>query len=240
MRKTLLSLALITNFAFSAGIPVFDPAAQADRLKSYTEQMKQWGETAQHYKNMYDNATEQLNSLKNIYKGQFGISNSVKYLKDVEDFYKLAGTDNNSFWNLADEILSDNPKTELGRQAKEYFKNSEVFDTCKGLDNQERKLCLTKRVNIASNLATYDKYSQALNTTSKNLAILRQKAINATDPKEREGIQIAIQAELANLETTKAQVELLTKKLELDEKLAKEQGMQLLSKKLNEDIKNND
>lgn len=232
----MLSLVLVANFALAQGIPVFDPTAQIDRLKSYTEQMKQWGETAQYYKNMYDNATKQLDQLKSMYLGQFGISDVTKYLKDVTDFYKLAGSSDADFWSIADEVLSDNPKTDLGKKAKEYFKNSEVFDTCKGLDDQQRKLCLTKRVNIATNMATYDKYAQALSNTSKNLTELRKKAVEATDEKTRQSIQTAIQAELAQLETTKAQVELLTKKLELDEKLAKEQQMQLLSKKLNEDI----
>lgn len=226
MKKLVFVTVLTINLLFSSGIPVVDVVSNTQALQQnlktlaeYAEQARRWEQEILHYQN-------QINAYQNQLLSQTAIRDSVAFTKDVQSFYNFSSQYGHDFLSLESDI--SNPTSQLGQKAKELFDKHQVFDSCENsyYSQTEKDICKNKMVRRVQEVAVYQEYSTNLLEMSTTLSNLGQKVANAQDIKESQDLSNAIQLQLAQIDLTKTQVELMNAqniRLDMIEKQKKEQ-----------------
>jgi hypothetical protein len=186
-----MALSTNSNAIFGVGDIVYDPTAVLQAI----EQVKQ-------LKDQVTLAQDTLVASTGI-KDAVNLYEDLKQLTSIMDEYKVT---------LADLDI-ENPKSKIGQMAQQIFKRNQVFDNCNVdyLSPLQKETCKNKQVRNVSDIASSIIYSQELEKTSKRLQTLSTKLTNSADLKTSQDIGNAISLELAQLEMSKANVEMMEK-----------------------------
>lgn len=232
MKKALLSILIASKLVLGGGIPVVDVTANsqmatqnAKEIAEWVEQASRWAEEITHYQSQLDAYNTELLS-------KTGIRDTVQFMKDVESFYDFAKNYKDDYLSLGTDILNSN--TIIGNRAQALYDNYNLFDDCDidYLTDDEKRICKNKMVRRVHEVAVYQEYSNNLGEISDNLSDLSNKLANSQDIKESQDIANAINMEVAKLELTKSQVELMNAQNARLDKIEEKQEEQLLKQSL--------
>ena len=213
MKRIILSSLLAIGLLNASGIPVVDAVANtqamAQNVKTvaeYAEQAKRWVDTANHYQSQLKAYNDQLVS-------QTGVRNSVLFIQDINDFNKFSKSYSKDFLSLDNSMNSNN-----------LYNDCEVNH----LTSKEQEVCKGKMERKVRDIAAYQEYSNNLDGISNNIDGLTKKLATSKDIKESQDINNAIQLQVAQLEITKTQVELMNEQSRALDDVERRQKEQLL------------
>ena len=197
IKKTFLSVAAASMMAtssfalFGVGDVVFDPTAVEQAIAQI--------------KIMED----QLNFIKESKKAATGIRDSVKFYKDIKQLTDIM----HEYKVSLNDLDIDNPKSKIGQMAQQIFKRNQIFDNCNVnyLSDLQKQTCKNDQIRNVSEIASAIVFSEELEKTSTRLQELSKKLSATKDLKESQDIGNAINLELANLQLTKTQMEMMKK-----------------------------
>ena len=227
MKKIVLSAFITMSLLNASGIPVVDAVANAQAMAQnvktvaeYAEQAKRWVDTANHYQSQLKAYNDQLVS-------QTGVRNSVLFIQDINDFNKFSKSYSKDFLSLDNSMNSNSP---IGTKAKELFAKYNLYNDCEvnHLTSKEQEICKGKMERKVRDIAAYQEYSNNLDGISNNIDGLTKKLATSKDIKESQDINNAIQLQIAQLEITKTQVELMNEQSRTLDDVEKRQKEQLL------------
>ena len=227
MKKIVLSTLITMSLLNASGIPVVDAVANAQAMAQnvktvaeYAEQAKRWVDTANHYQSQLKAYNDQLVS-------QTGVRNSVSFIQDINDFNKFSKSYSKDFLSLDNSMNSNGP---IGIKAKELFTKYNLYNDCEvnHLTSKEQEVCKGKMERKVRDIAAYQEYSNNLDGISTNIDGLTKKLATSKDIKESQDINNAIQLQVAQLEITKTQVELMNEQSRTLDDVEKRQKEQLL------------
>lgn len=226
MKKLVLSSVLAISLLNASGIPVVDAVANAQAMAQNIKTVAEYAKEAQRWANTVTHFQSQLDAYKNQLLSQTQIRDSVQFVKDIQDFNNFAKNYKDDYLSLSNDILNSN--TLIGNQAKTLFNKYNLFDDCNYdyMTQNEKDICKNKMVRRVQEVATYQTYSDNLSKISDNLSNLSYKLTTSSDIKESTDIGNAIAVQVAQLNLTKTQVQLMNeqnKKLDLIEQKQKEQ-----------------
>ncbi|EPW1176359.1 type IV secretion system protein [Campylobacter jejuni] len=229
--NTFVSLLILPNLVFSAGIPVVDITANeqmatqnAKEIAEWVKQASRWTETVSHYQ-------KQIQAYKDELLSKTGVRDSVSFLKDIQQIYSdfsKAGENIQSFYN---DVLRD-PKSFLSDKGNEIFGKYTSFDRCDFdyMSQNEKNICRINLITYAAQVETYNQASKQMDTISQTLKKLQDKLINSKDIKESTDVGNAIQLEVAKIQMVKGQVELANASYENQRNIKIDQAIQEYSK----------
>ena len=227
MRKIVLSALITMSLLNASGIPVVDAVANAQAMAQniktvaeYAEQAKRWVDTANHYQSQLKAYNDQLVS-------QTGVRNSVSFIQDINDFNKFSKSYSKDFLSLDNSMNSNGP---IGIKAKELFTKYNLYNDCEvnHLTSKEQEVCKGKMERKVRDIASYQEYSNNLEGISTNIDSLTKKLATSKDIKESQDINNAIQLQVAQLEITKTQIQLMNEQSRTLDDVEKRQKEQLL------------
>jgi len=196
-KQTILSITAVmalstnSNAILGVGDIVYDPTAVLQAI----EQVKQ-------LKDQVTLAQDTLVASTGI-KDAVNLYEDLKQLTSIMDEYKVT---------LADLDI-ENPKSKIGQMAQQIFKRNQVFDNCnvEYLSTLQKEICKKKQIRNVGDIASSIIYGEELQKTSVRLQDLSKKLTNSADLKTSQDIGNAINLELAQLQMSKANVEMMEK-----------------------------
>ncbi len=225
MKKLVISTILASTLLNATGIPVVDAAANAQiaaqnmkTLAEYAERAKRWTDTVIHYR-------QQIQSYKNELESKTGIRDTVQFVKDVRKFNQFAKRYGSDFLKLSDDILNDNSL--LSIEARRLYDKYNIFDECRDKEFLEKSICQNKLARKTKELVVYEKFGKQIDEITDNVNELSVKLANSGDIKESNDINNAISAQMAKLELTKTQIELMNAQNIRQEQIEKAQEEKL-------------
>lgn len=197
LKQTILSITAVmalssnSNALFGVGDIVYDPTAV---LKA-VEQIAQ--------------LKEQVTLAQDTLVATAGIKDAVNLYQDLTQLTSIM----EEYKVTLNDLDIENPKSKIGQMAQQIFKRNQIFDNCSvtHLSALQKETCKNKQVRNVSDIASSIIYSQELEKTSKRLQTLSTKLTNSEDLKTSQDIGNAISLELAQLEMSKANVEMMEK-----------------------------
>jgi type IV secretion system protein VirB5 len=235
MKKIVLSTLITMSLLNASGIPVVDAVANAQAMAQniktvaeYAEQAKRWVDTTTHYQSQLKAYSDQLVS-------QTGIRNSVSFIQDLKEFNNFSESYSKEFLSLEGAMKSNGV---IGTRAKELFNKYNLYNTCEAehLSSDEKNICENKMIRRVDEISTYERYSTNLTNVKSNLQELTTKLAASKDIKESQDINNAISLQVAQLEITKSQVQLMNEQNKRLDDIDKQQKQQLFR----ESMKKND
>jgi type IV secretion system protein VirB5 len=232
MKKIVLSALITMSLLNASGIPVVDAVANAQAMAQniktvaeYAEQAKRWVDTATHYQSQLKAYNDQLIS-------QTGIRDSVSFIQDIDDFNNFAKSYSKDFLSLENDSINDNGI--IGTRVKELGNKYNLYNECEGshLSSDEKRICENKTNRRFKEIATYQEYSNNIGGIQNNLDGLTRKLATSRDIKESQDINNAIQLQVAQLEITKSQVQLMNEQNKRMDDIDKQQREQLFRKSM--------
>ena len=205
-----LSLATVSIITTSApallgvGDVVIDPTLIAKNVAEFAEQAKRWQQTL-------------INTT--------GIRDSVQFVKDLQQLQSIMDE-----WKIDLMALNlDDPKSQIGVLAKQLFDKYNLYDDCNVpyFDADRKRICKNRMTRNVQEMAAYQSYSTQLQTFSNKLKDLSVKLANAENQKDSQDIANAINMQMAQLNATKAQIDLMKSNNEALEKAEQRQKEQL-------------
>ncbi|ALW49327.1 type IV secretion system protein [Campylobacter jejuni] len=226
-----VSLLILPNLAFSAGIPVVDVTANqqmsvqnAKEIAEWAKQASRWTETVSHYQ-------KQIQAYKDELLSKTGVRDSVSFLRDIKQIYSdfaEAGENIQSFYN---NVLRD-PQDFLSDKGNEIFGKYTSFDRCNYnfMSQNEKNICKINLITYAAQVETYNQASKQMDTISETLKKLQDKLVNSKDIKESTDVGNAIQLEVAKIQMVKNQIDLANASYENQRKIKEDMAIQEYSK----------
>jgi type IV secretion system protein VirB5 len=227
MNKIVASMLISSSLVFGSGIPVVDGLANSQMATQNIKQIAEWVETAQRWSNTATHFQSQLTAYQDQLMSATQIRNSVQFVKDITEFYNFAKNYKDDYLKLGTDILNSN--TILGIRANDLFDKYNVFDECNTnyFTTQEKNICKNKMVRRVHEVAVYQEYSNSLGVMTDNLTDLSNKLANSQDIKESQDIGNAIQLQVAQIDLTRTQVELMNAQNARLDKIEEKQKEQL-------------
>ncbi|MDY0196007.1 MAG: type IV secretion system protein [Sulfurovaceae bacterium] len=212
---SLAVVSVISTSLFAFDI-VYDPVQTSKSIAEYAKQAERWTQQAAHYKS-------QLEAYKNQLLSQTGVRDSVQFAKDIESFY--------NFSKSSKEFLSLSGNTSSAAQA--LYNKYNLFEDCKVdyFNSDEKRICENKIKRKVQEIAVYQEYSKTLDTIGTNIKNLGNKLVMSQDIKESQDIQNAIQLQVAQLDLTKTQVELMNSQGQRLDQIEIKQNKQIMHKR---------
>lgn len=182
-------------------------------------------------------ATQILNNLElitqvkhqlNTLLSQTEVRDTVEFIKDIQQLQSVMDE-----WKIdLMDLDLDNPKSQIGAIAKQLFDKYNLFDDCsyEYLDEDRKRICKNEMVRNVQEISAYQNYSTQLQTYSNKLKDLSQKLAESKDIKESQDISNAINMQLAQIQTTKAQIDLMRSNNQAIRDAEKRQKEQLYKK----------
>ena len=208
-----LSLATVSIITTSApailgvGDIVFDPTQTAKQVAEFAEEAKRWQQTL-------------LNTT--------GIRDSVQFVKDLQQLQSIMDE-----WKIdLMDLNIDNPQSQIGAMAKQLFDKYNLYDDCNPTyyNDDQKRICKNRMVRSVQEMAAYQSYSTQLQTFSNKLKDLSVKLASAENQKDSQDIANAISMQMAQLNATKAQIDLMKSNNEALEKAEARQKEQIYNK----------
>lgn len=227
MKKIVLSALITINLLNASGIPVVDVLANtqiaeqnAQTIATWAKEAERWVGTVDHYKNQLKAYNDQLVS-------QTGVRDSVSFIQDIDEFNKFSNTYSKEFLSIENKPNSDTP---IGIKSKELFEKYNLYNDCEveHLTSKEQEVCKGKMERKVRDIAAYQTYTNNLDGIHNNLEGLTRKLATSKDIKESQDINNAIQLQLAQLELTKTQIELMNEQSRTLDDVERRQKEQLL------------
>jgi len=186
-----MTLSTYSNALFGVGDVVYDPAAVYQAI----EQVKQ--------------LEEQVTLAQDTLAATTGIKDAVNLYQDLKQLTSIM----DEYEITLNDLDIENPKSKIGQMAQQIFKQNQIFDNCNVdyLSELQKETCKNKQVRNVSDIASSIIYSEELKKTSGRLQALSTKLTNSEDLKTSQDIGNAISLELAQLEMSKANVEMMEK-----------------------------
>jgi type IV secretion system protein VirB5 len=232
MKKIVLSALITMSLLNATGIPVVDAVANAQAIAQniktvaeYAEQAKRWVNTAKHFQDQLKAYNDQLIS-------QTGIRDSVSFIQDINAFNDFAKSYSKDFLSLDNDSINQNGL--IGTKIKELGNKYNLYNECQGshLDSDEKRICENKTNRRFKEIATYQVYSSNMEDVQGNLEKLTRKLATSQDIKESQDINNAIQLQVAQLEITKSQVQLMNEQNKRMDDIDRQQREQLFRKSM--------
>lgn len=209
MKKLILGAVVSISLVNASGIPVVDAVANAQAMAQNIKTVAEWAKEAERWANTVTHYQSQLDAYKNQLLSQTQIRDSVQFAKDIQDFNNFAKNYKNDYLSLSNDILNSN--TLIGNKAKTLFDKYNLLDDCNYdyMTQNEKDICKNKMVRRVQEVATYQTYSDNLTKVHDNLSNLSYKLTTSNDIKESTDIGNAIAVQVAQLDLTKTQLQLM-------------------------------
>ena len=202
---------LCSSFNVTAtGIPVVDAVGNLQEMQHWLERVKQWTETATHYRSQLEAYKNQLATQTGL-RDIVGLINQGKSLKnDLANLQKQGIT-------LNDLLVSGGaPSGALDRLYNKY----KAFDVC---DAQQAaaylSVCKQETVNKAYAVEQTVEVQNSINDTLDDISNLSDRIANSKDSKESMDLSNAMQVKTVRLNTLTTQWEMNMKAAEQRDKL---------------------
>ena len=227
MKKIVLSTMICISL-YAGGIPVVDVVSNAQALAQnmktiaeYAEQANRWKETLEQYKKQVQNFEDELIA-------KTGLRSSVQFVQDVNDFYEFSKNYKEDFMKLGTDLL--NPSSIISIKAKSLYDKYNLANNCESdlLSPKEKEICVNKIGKNVKEIAVYEQFNKQIDTIGTNVANLSQKLASSNDIKESADIGNAIGIQMAQLEITKTQVNLMNSQNIRVAAIEEEQAKQLM------------
>ena len=169
-----------------------------------------------------------LENLKEEYAAKTGIrvgQDFVNKFKELKDFL----TENNL--DLFDLDL-ENPKSQIGQYAKELFESQTLFDDCNYdyMNDDQKRICKDRMVRGVQELATFSVYKDEIVQSIERIKTLTDKLGASEDIKGTADINAQINAQMAQLQVKKTQLDMMLANNQAREKVDRLQKEQLWKK----------
>ena len=155
---------------------------------------------------------KQLKSIASQCKAACGVKDATKLYGDLKQFVEVM----DKFKVTLEDLDIKNPKSQIGVLAQQILQRNKVFDNCKSkcLSDLQKEVCENNQIRNVQALATTMLYSKELTKISNRLQDLSKKLAASKELKESQDIGNAINLELANLQLTKTNIEMMKQMLE--------------------------
>lgn len=202
---------LSSSFNVSAtGIPVVDVAGNLQEMQHWLARVKQWTETAAHYRSQLEAYKNQLATQTGL-RDIVGLVNQGKSLKN-----DLANLQRQGI-SLNDLLVSGNAPTGA---LESLYNKYKAFDVC---DAEQAaaylSVCKQETVNKAYAVEQTVEVQNSINETLDDISNLSDRIANAQDSKESMDLANAIQVKSVRLNTLTSQWEMNMKAAEQRDKL---------------------
>lgn len=213
--KKIKSLALVAclsvSFFSHAGIPVAvdaDPLRDAQWAQDWAQKIKEWTDTAQHYKSQIQAYQDQLATATGI-REIAAFTNDLKNLQsELTDVYKKG----DAF--VGD--LTKNPTAMLSNEALSLFNKYGAFNMCKTGVISSDNLCKAKVINNAASIERGTDISMQLAKSMDKIQELSGRLENSKDIKESQDLANSLQAQSLKMQAIKMQYDVWSNKNKAD------------------------
>ncbi|MDL1957380.1 MAG: type IV secretion system protein [Candidatus Desulfofervidus auxilii] len=226
MKNTIKILVAVTLLftqinAFSLFGTSVDEATVEMQIVQNAEQLLQTAEQIKH--------TEQL--IKQTI-AQTGIRDVIGFAQEMKKFHNFLKNYSLDLMDLTDDII-DNPKSQIGKYAKELFTKYELFNDCNYdyMNDDMKRICKNRMIRQVQEIATYQEISKTLKKFGDNIKTLAQKRASSNNVKESADIANAIQIELAQLQVLKTQIDMMESQNKAKERVDMRQTEQMIKEK---------
>ena len=221
MKSTLkhigLSIATVSVMSTSsfAVIPVTDAAHIAETAAGWAAEAERWKKTIINYK-------EELLAKTGIRVGK----DFINKFKELKTFL----TKNNL--DLFDLDL-ENPKSKIGEYAKALFESQTIFDNCNFdyMDINQKRICKDRMVRGVQELATFSVYKDNMIQSIDRIKTLTDKLGASEDIKGTADINAQINAQMAQLQVQKTQMDMMLANNQAREKVDRIQKEEIYQSK---------
>jgi type IV secretion system protein VirB5 len=207
--------------AFSLfGVSV-DEATVEMQIVQNAEQLLQTAEQIKH--------TEQL--IKQTI-AQTGIKDIIGFAQEMKKFHNFLKNYSLDLMDLTDDIIN-NPKSQIGKYAKELFEKYEIFDDCNYdyMSTDMKRICKNRMIREVQEIATYQEISKTLKQFGENIKKLAQKRASSKNVKESADVANAIQIEIAQMQVLKTQIDMMESQNKSRERVDRRQKEQMMKEK---------
>jgi len=178
---------------------------------------------------------EQIKHTENLIKqtiAQTGIRDIIGFAQEMKKFHTFLKNYSLDLMDLTDDILK-NPKSEIGKYAKQLFIKYEIFNDCqyKYMTSDMKRICKNRMIRQVQEIATYQEISKTLKKFGENIKILAQRREKSKNVEESADITNAIQIELAQLQVLKTQIDMMESQNKAKERVDSRQTEQIIKEK---------
>lgn len=218
IKSLVLVACLFTSFFSQAGIPVAvdaDPMRDVQWAQDWGQKIKEWTDTAQHYKNQIQAYEDQLATATGIREiGAF--TNELKNLQsELTNIYKQGDSFVGNF--------SKNPTGMLSQEAESLFNKYGAFNMCKTGVQSTDNLCKAKVISNAANIEQGTEINKELAQSMNQIQRLSSRIENSKDIKESQDLANALQAQSLKMQAVKMQYDVWASKNQADSEMFKSQ-----------------
>lgn len=214
----LFSALLVSSFFVRAGIPVAvdaDPTRDIQWAQDWGQKIKEWTDTAQHYKSQIQAYKDQLASAT-------GIRNIGAFTSELGNLKsELQGV-----YDQGDSYLKNfrsNPTGALSGEAESLFKKYGAFNMCNSGVKQRDSLCKAKVVTMVANSEQGTEISKKLSDSMSQISSLSSRIESSQDIKESQDLANSLQAQSLKMQAIKMQYDVWVSKNTADEKIVEAQ-----------------
>nr|WP_228444959.1 type IV secretion system protein [Yersinia pestis] len=217
-KAIIFSVLLGASFFAKAGIPVAvdaDPMRDVQWAQDWGQKIKEWTDTAAHYKSQIQAYKDQLATATGV-RNIASFTNELSNLQsELTNIYKQGDSYISSFTN--------DPTGSLSSEAQSLFKKYGAFDMCNtGMSNADN-LCKAKIVSTAASIEQGNAINKQLSNTMSQIQTLSSRIEASKDIKESQDLANSLQAQSLKMQAIKMQYDVWESKNKADGEMLKEQ-----------------
>lgn len=221
MKKTkavLFSVLLGTSFFSTAGIPVAvdaDPMRDVQWAQDWGQKIKEWTDTAAHYKSQIQAYKDQLATATGV-RNIASFTNELSNLQsELTNIYKQGDSYISSFTN--------DPTGSLSSEAQSLFKKYGAFDMCNTGYSKNDNVCKAKVVSTAASIEQGNVINKQLSNTMSQIQSLSSRIESSKDIKESQDLANSLQAQSLKMQAIKMQYDVWESKNKADAEMLQTQ-----------------
>lgn len=217
-KAILFSVLLGTSFFSTAGIPVAvdaDPMRDVQWAQDWGQKIKEWTDTAAHYKSQIQAYKDQLATATGV-RNIASFTNELSNLQsELTNIYKQGDSYISSFTN--------DPTGSLSSEAQSLFKKYGAFDMCNTVSDKNNSVCKARIVATAANIEQGNVINKQLSNSMSQIQTLSSRIESSKDVKESQDLANALQAQSLKMQAIKMQYDVWESKNKSDAEMLKEQ-----------------
>ena len=174
---------------------------------------------------------KQVTQQINTFKSQTGIRVAQNFVNKFKELRNFLAENNLDIFDLD----LNNPKSQIGQYAKQLFESQTLFDDCSYdyMNDDQKRICKDRMVRGVQELATFSVYKDEIVQSIERVKALTDKLGASEDIKGTADINAQINAQMAQLQVKKTQMDMMLANNKAREKVDRLQKEQLWKKTRN-------
>lgn len=218
IKSLLLSMLIGSSFTAYAGIPVAvdaDPMRDVQWAQDWGQKIKEWTDTAAHYKSQIQAYKDQLATATGV-RDIASFTNELSNLQsELTTIYKQGNSYISNF--------TSDPTGSLSSEAQGLFKKYGAFDMCNSGVNSTDNLCKAKVVSTAASIEQGNVINKQLSNAMSQIQTLSSRIESSKDIKDSQDLANSLQAQSLKMQAIKMQYDVWESKNKSDGEMLKQQ-----------------